>query len=94
MGYAPCKDCTERQVGCHGDCPKYAAFRYQKQAHSGGSAKRNARKCIRRKGGVSAAEEKKMKRFFLVGTIDDILAVLKALGEMNTFKTHRLYDVL
>lgn len=35
-----------------------------------------------------------MKRFFLVGNIDDILAVLKALGEMNTFKTHSLYEVL
>lgn len=35
-----------------------------------------------------------MKRFFLVGNIDDVLAVLKALGEMNTFKTQSLYEVL
>lgn len=26
--YAPCKDCQEHAVGCHGTCPKYAAFRY------------------------------------------------------------------
>ena len=30
----------------------------------------------------------------LVGNIDDVLAVLKALGEMNTFKTQSLYEVL
>lgn len=35
-----------------------------------------------------------MKRFILVGTIDDVFAVLKALGEMNTFKTQSLYEVL
>lgn len=23
---APCKDCPDRQVGCHGSCEKYAAF--------------------------------------------------------------------
>ena len=26
MGYAPCKDCTERHVGCHSECEKYARF--------------------------------------------------------------------
>ncbi len=35
-----------------------------------------------------------MKRFILVGTIDDILAVLKAMGEMTIFKTQSLYSVL
>lgn len=24
---SPCKDCPDRQVGCHGSCEKYAAFR-------------------------------------------------------------------
>lgn len=24
---APCKDCTERFIGCHGTCEKYAAFK-------------------------------------------------------------------
>lgn len=23
----PCKDCTERQINCHAQCSKYAAFR-------------------------------------------------------------------
>ena len=23
---APCKDCTERTVGCHGTCEKYAKY--------------------------------------------------------------------
>lgn len=23
---APCKDCTERKVGCHGNCQKYHEF--------------------------------------------------------------------
>lgn len=23
----PCKDCTDRVLGCHGHCEKYAAFR-------------------------------------------------------------------
>ena len=68
----------------------------QQQAHSGGSAKRNARKCIRRKGGASAAEEiqKKMKRFFLVGNIDDVLNELRALAALETFRDGRLADVL
>lgn len=26
MGYAPCKNCTERHVGCHAGCEKYALF--------------------------------------------------------------------
>ena len=24
---APCKDCTDRAVGCHGQCTKYATYR-------------------------------------------------------------------
>lgn len=24
---APCKDCTERKVGCHADCDKYKEYR-------------------------------------------------------------------
>ena len=24
---APCKDCTDRSVGCHGKCEKYQAYR-------------------------------------------------------------------
>lgn len=24
---APCKDCTEREVGCHGRCERYKAWR-------------------------------------------------------------------
>lgn len=35
-----------------------------------------------------------MKRFILVGTIDDVFAVLKAMSEMTTFKTQSLYAVL
>lgn len=35
-----------------------------------------------------------MKGFILVGTIDDILAVLKVMGEMTIFKTQSLYAVL
>lgn len=23
---APCKDCTERQMGCHSTCPKYKQY--------------------------------------------------------------------
>lgn len=26
----PCKDCTTRAVGCHGTCPRYAAFRAER----------------------------------------------------------------
>ena len=25
--YRPCKECTERHVGCHSECEKYAKFR-------------------------------------------------------------------
>ena len=25
--YNPCKDCTDREVGCHGKCEKYATYR-------------------------------------------------------------------
>ena len=35
-----------------------------------------------------------MKRFILVGTIDEVFAVLKAMGEMTIFKTQSLYAVL
>ena len=24
---SPCKDCSDRQLGCHGKCEKYAAFK-------------------------------------------------------------------
>lgn len=24
---APCKDCKRREIGCHGKCEEYAAFR-------------------------------------------------------------------
>lgn len=24
---APCKDCTERKVGCHSECEKYGAYK-------------------------------------------------------------------
>ena len=27
----PCKDCTQREFGCHGTCNKYAVFRAKKQ---------------------------------------------------------------
>lgn len=27
MTYAPCKDCEDRQVGCHGTCLKYMKYR-------------------------------------------------------------------
>lgn len=26
----PCKDCEERQLGCHDICPKYQAFKREK----------------------------------------------------------------
>lgn len=26
IGEAPCKNCTERYVGCHGDCKKYIEY--------------------------------------------------------------------
>ena len=27
---APCKDCSDRVVGCHGTCEKYQAFRKER----------------------------------------------------------------
>ena len=27
MANAPCKDCPDRKMGCHGRCEKYLAFR-------------------------------------------------------------------
>ena len=30
MLYAPCKGCTEREVGCHANCERYAEFRVAK----------------------------------------------------------------
>ena len=35
-----------------------------------------------------------MKRFILVGNIDDIYAILKAMNEMMVFQKSRLFDVL
>lgn len=35
-----------------------------------------------------------MKRFILVGNIDDIYAILKAMNEMRVFQKSRLFDVL
>lgn len=31
MTTTPCKDCENRQFGCHGKCEKYAAFRAKKE---------------------------------------------------------------
>lgn len=30
MVQPPCKDCPDRQVGCHAKCEKYIAFRREK----------------------------------------------------------------
>jgi hypothetical protein len=27
----PCKDCSDRQLGCHGQCERYQAFRAKKE---------------------------------------------------------------
>ena len=27
MAVAPCKDCPDRQMGCHGQCEKYQTYR-------------------------------------------------------------------
>lgn len=27
---APCKDCPDREVGCHGKCDKYAQFKEER----------------------------------------------------------------
>lgn len=29
---APCKDCPDRQIGCHGQCERYKAFRAARDA--------------------------------------------------------------
>lgn len=35
-----------------------------------------------------------MKRFILVGNIDDIYAIMKAMNETRVFQKSRLFDVL
>lgn len=30
----PCYKCTEREIGCHGNCEKYAAFSDERKKHS------------------------------------------------------------
>jgi len=32
---APCKDCTERYLGCHNRCPKYASFKERNEVIKG-----------------------------------------------------------
>lgn len=32
MKQAPCKDCPDRQVGCHGSCDKYLAYKKEMTA--------------------------------------------------------------
>ena len=34
MAKAPCKDCPDRVVGCHGTCTKYQEFRKQLDAEN------------------------------------------------------------
>lgn len=94
--YAPCKDCQEHAAGCHGTCPKYAAFRYNNRLIRAARRRETLESVYGGKGGVSAAEEiqKKMKRFFLVGNIDDVLNELRALAALETFRDGRLADVL
>lgn len=31
---APCKDCKRREIGCHGKCEEYAAFRARNERES------------------------------------------------------------
>lgn len=31
MMTAPCKDCADRYVGCHGSCPRYAEYAAERQ---------------------------------------------------------------
>ena len=33
---APCKDCAEREVGCHGKCDRYQAYRAEIDARKSG----------------------------------------------------------
>ena len=33
MVLIPCKDCTERQLGCHSVCPRYAEYKEAHEAH-------------------------------------------------------------
>lgn len=30
MAQAPCKDCKERELGCHSKCEKYLAFKLER----------------------------------------------------------------
>ena len=32
MKQPPCKDCTERKIGCHGKCERYKAFKEYHEA--------------------------------------------------------------
>ena len=31
MKIAPCKDCKDRAIGCHGTCEKYSEYRKQRE---------------------------------------------------------------
>ena len=43
----PCKDCADREVGCHGKCEKYKAYRHElehvKQIYGKRARERDAR---------------------------------------------------
>ena len=41
---APCKECKERAVGCHGSCERYSAFRKKCDEDLAKRQERNAQK--------------------------------------------------
>ena len=47
---APCKDCREREIGCHGTCGRYQAFAERKRAQNEARARqRNIDDALKRR---------------------------------------------
>lgn len=59
MVLTPCKNCTERQIGCHSVCPRYAEY---KEAHE--AAKQELREIKALDEALDSYERRKSARLF------------------------------
>lgn len=52
----PCKDCTERVLGCHGQCSKYLTYKTQLDACNA-----NRRRILKEEGDIIATKRRGQK---------------------------------
>ena len=91
MDKSTCKDCTERHLGCHAECPKYAEEKRQREEASACARKRRRqqdearreqyKRAGRKKTAVPPEQKKRNELFSLAGkSLAEVSLEARALG--------------